>query len=49
MVTDDIYKILKQEGITAIMVTHDISEAISMSDRVIVLSQRPATVKTSTI
>ena len=45
MVTEDIYKILKQEGITAIMVTHDISEAISMSDRVIVLSQRPATVK----
>ena len=45
MVTVDIYKILKQENITAIMVTHDISEAISMSDRVIVLSQRPATVK----
>ena len=45
MVTEDIYKILKQEGITTIMVTHDISEAISMSDRVIVLSNRPATVK----
>ena len=45
MVTEDIYKILKEEGITALMVTHDISEAISMSDRVIVLSQRPATVK----
>ena len=45
MVTEDIYKILKDENITAIMVTHDISEAISMSDRVIVLSQRPATVK----
>ena len=45
MVTEDIYKILKQEKITAIMVTHDISEAISMSDRVVVLSQRPATVK----
>lgn len=45
MVTEDIYKILKQENITAVMVTHDISEAISMSDRVIVLSQRPATVK----
>ena len=45
MVTEDIYKILKNENITAIMVTHDISEAISMSDRVIVLSQRPATVK----
>ena len=46
MVTEDIYKILKQENITTIMVTHDISEAISMSDRVIVLSNRPATVKT---
>lgn len=45
MVTDDIYKILKNENITAIMVTHDISEAISMSDRIIVLSTRPATVK----
>jgi len=45
MVTEDIYKILKNENITAIMVTHDISEAISMSDRVIVLSHRPATVK----
>ena len=45
MVTEDIYKILKNEKITALMVTHDISEAISMSDRVIVLSHRPATVK----
>ena len=45
MVTEDIFKILKAENITALMVTHDISEAISMSDRVIVLSQRPATVK----
>lgn len=45
MVTEDIYKILKEEKITALMVTHDISEAISMSDRVIVLSARPATVK----
>lgn len=45
MVTEDIYKILKNEGITALMVTHDISEAISMSDRIIVLSRRPATIK----
>lgn len=45
MVTNDIYKILKNENITAIMVTHDISEAISMSDRIVVLSTRPATVK----
>lgn len=45
MVTRDIYNILKNENITTVMVTHDISEAISMSDRVIVLSKRPATVK----
>ncbi len=45
MVTEDIYKILKNEDITALMVTHDISEAISMSDRIIVLSKRPAIVK----
>ena len=45
MVTKDIYSILKNENITTVMVTHDISEAISMSDRVIVLSKRPATVK----
>lgn len=45
MVTEDIYKILKNEKITALMVTHDISEAISMSDRVVVLTHRPATVK----
>lgn len=45
MVTEDIYKILKNEGITALMVTHDISEAISMSDKIIVLTKRPAEVK----
>lgn len=45
MVTKDIYNILRKEGITAIIVTHDISEAISMSDRVVVLNTRPGTVK----
>ena len=45
MVTEDIYSILRKEKITALIVTHDISEAISMSDRVIVLSHRPATVR----
>ena len=45
MVTEDIFKILKAENITALMVTHDISEAISMSDRVLVLSKRPGTIK----
>ncbi len=43
--SDEIYKIIKEEGKTAIMVTHDIAEAISMSDRIILLSKRPAKVK----
>ena len=45
MVTNDIYNILRKEKMTAIIVTHDISEAISMSDRVLVLNARPGTVK----
>ena len=44
MVTKDIYNILKNENITTLMVTHDISEAISMSDKIVVLTKRPATV-----
>ena len=44
-VCDDVYKIIKQENVTAILVTHDISEAISLSDKIIILSARPATVK----
>ncbi len=45
MVTNDIYQILREENITAIIVTHDISESISMSDKVIVLTKRPAKIK----
>ncbi len=45
MVTNDIYQILREEGITAIIVTHDISESISMSDKVVVLTKRPAKIK----
>lgn len=44
-VADDIWGIIRKEKKTAILITHDISEAISMSDRVIVLSNRPGTVK----
>lgn len=45
-VSDDVYKIIKKEKITTIMVTHDISEAISMADKVIVLTKSPSKIKT---
>lgn len=44
-VSNDIYKIIKKEKKTTIMVTHDISEAISLADKIIILSNRPAKVK----
>ena len=45
ILADDIYNIIKKEGKTAILVTHDLAEAISLSDRVVVLSKRPAVIK----
>ncbi|MCI9508585.1 MAG: ABC transporter ATP-binding protein [Angelakisella sp.] len=44
-VTDDVYRILRREKITTLMVTHDIPESISMGDRVLILTGRPARVK----
>lgn len=44
-ISDDVFKILKEEKKSIIIVTHDIAEAISMCDRVIVLSERPCHVK----
>lgn len=44
-VSADIYSIIRQEHKTALLVTHDISESVSLSDRVVVLSRRPAGVK----
>ena len=44
-VSEDVYKIIKKEHKTAIMVTHDINEALTLSERVIVFSKRPATIK----
>ena len=41
-VSDDIYHIIKKEHKTAILVTHDLAEAVSMADKVLILSSRPA-------
>ncbi len=45
-VSDDIWGIIRKEKKTAVLITHDIAEAVSMADRIIVLTDRPATVKT---
>jgi NitT/TauT family transport system ATP-binding protein len=42
---DEVTMILRREGKTAILVTHDIGEAISMADRVVVMSRRPGRIK----
>ena len=44
-VVEDVYTILKSERKSAVFVTHDINEAISLCDRVIVLTQRPSRIK----
>lgn len=44
-VSDDIWAIIKKEKKATILITHDLAEAISMADRIIVLSHRPGTVK----
>ena len=44
-ISNDVYHILKQENKTLIIVTHDIAEAISLCNRIIVLSKRPSIIK----
>ena len=44
-VSGDIGNIIRENGKTAILVTHNLSEAISLADRIIVLTKRPATIK----
>jgi len=44
-ISNDVYKMIKKENKTVIMVTHDISEAISLANKVVVLSKRPCTIK----
>ena len=43
-VCDDVYKIIRSEKKTALLITHDISEAISLADKIFVLSKRPASI-----
>ncbi len=45
IVSEDVSKIIKNEKKTVIMITHDIAEALSLADRIIVLSKRPAIIK----
>lgn len=44
-ISDDVYKIIKDLNITTILISHDISETITLCDRVVVLSNRPAIIK----
>lgn len=44
-VTDDVFRILKQENKTAVIVTHDIPESISMADRIVVMTARPGRIR----
>ncbi|WP_409968145.1 ABC transporter ATP-binding protein [Bengtsoniella intestinalis] len=46
-VSADIHHIIANEGKTALLVTHDISESVSLSERVLVLSRRPAHIQSS--
>ncbi len=45
MISDDVYKIIKKEKKTVLLVTHNIEEATLFSDKVIILSKRPAIIK----
>lgn len=44
-ISDDVYNIIKELSITTILISHDIAEAISLSDRIVILTKRPAKIK----
>ena len=46
LLEDEIWRLFKSEHRTVVLITHDINEAVAMSDRIIVMSKRPGTVKT---
>lgn len=48
-VSEEIYSIIKNENKTTLMVTHDIAEAITMSERILILSKRPSQIKKDVI
>lgn len=45
LLTDDVHKIIKETNISSIIITHNIEEAVSIADRIIVLSDRPSIIK----
>lgn len=47
IVTDEVKQIIQKENKTSMLVTHDLSEAISMADKVIILTKRPGTIKSA--
>lgn len=44
-ITDDVYKIIRELNICTILISHDIEEVISLSDKIIILSKRPGKIK----
>ena len=44
-IIDDVYKIIKELKITTILVSHDISESISLCDEIIILTKNPGKIK----
>ena len=45
IISNDIYTYAKENNIAVVLITHDISEAVSLSDGVIVLSKKPSIIK----